>query len=127
MIVAVLTLKFAPAVVTRGLDGAFCGPTGSGHATTYFSTVGKRNSASGSACGERAEHEPSDSALGVEVDNLSRLGTGNDSREVGVFIDRSFGIYFPFGIAFDFTLLLVLLLLSAHLFSAAFFQLVVLL
>ena len=88
--------------------------------------MGNRNSACDAAARERAGSEPLGGALGVEIDNLTRLRTGNDSREIGVFISRGPGIYFPFGIAFDFALLLVLLLLSADLFSAAFFQVVVL-
>jgi len=60
----------------------------------------------------------------LDIENLAGLGSGNHILEVGVLIDRAVRIDSLFGFALGAPLLLVLLLLLARLFSAAFFQLV---
>jgi len=57
----------------------------------------------------------------VEVDYLSRLRAGNYTLEVGIFA-ALLSAFLLFGDALHATLLLILLLLFAQLFSAAFFH-----
>jgi hypothetical protein len=58
-----------------------------------------------------------------DIENLAGLGSGHHILQIGVLIDRAVGIGALFGFALGASLLFVLLLLLARLFSAAFFQL----